>query len=224
MKWKVPLDKQYLPESGSIKITVQKNKILELHEPKQGKELFVTLLLEDKARVVYVTGSLKNIQLEVTLGQQAQFEQTFSSVVEEQRKQVFILDGKQASVEVYGSYLLTKNKSNFEVVQLHKASQTSSSVELKTVLDGTADFEYRGIIKIEQSASGSSAHQENKNLVVSSQAKALSIPSLEALNDDVQCGHGSAVSYINQEHLFYLASRGIMHNAAKKMIIQGFIQ
>lgn len=217
------MDKQYLPKSGSITITVQKNTTLELHEPKKGQELFVTLLLEDKARVVYVTGSLKNIQLEVTLGEQAQFEQTFSSVVEEQRKQVFILDGKKASVEVAGSYLLTKNKSNFEVLQLHKAPQTASSVELKTVLDDTADFEYRGMIKIEQSAAGSSAHQENKNLVVSNQAKALSIPSLEVLNNDVQCGHGSAVSYINHEHLFYLESRGIVHDVAKKMIIQGFI-
>ena len=223
MRWKAPLDKQYLPESGSLTITVQSNKTLELHEPKQSQELSVKLILEKKAHVVYITGSLKNINLEVTLDEQAQFEQTFASSVEEQRKQIFSLEGKQASVTVCGSYLLRKNKSNFEVLQLHKAPQTSSSVELKTVLDGTADFEYRGTIKIEQSAPGSSAHQENKNLVVSSQAKALSIPSLEALNNDVQCGHGSAVSYINQEHLFYLASRGIAHDVAKKMIIQGFI-
>lgn len=212
-----------MPKSGFITITVSANRMLELHEPEKGQELSVKVILKHKARVVYITGSLKNIQLEVTLGEQAQFEQEFSSTVEEQRKQVFILDGKQASVKVSGSYLLTENKSRFEVLQLHKSPQTTSFVELKTVLDGTADFEYRGMIKIEQAAAGSSAHQENKNLIVSDQAKALSIPSLEALNDDVQCGHGSAVSYINQDHLFYLSSRGIVHDVAKKMIIQGFI-
>ena len=134
-----------------------------------------------------------------------------------------MLAGQKSKVDVVGSYLLIDKISTFDVLQLHTAPKTTSSVELKTVLDGTAQFEYRGNIKIEQSAPGSSAHQENKNLVVSSQAKALSIPSLEALNDDVQCGHGSAVSYINEDHLFYLASRGIAQHVAKKMIIDGFI-
>ena len=223
-KWKVPLDKQYLPKSGFVTITVPANRIVQIHEPKDGQELTVKIIVKPQARVNYITGSLKNVQLEVTLKEQAQFEQTFSSVRQEQRKQVFILDGKGASVQVCGSYILKEKLCSFNVLQLHKAPQATSFVELKTVLDGTAQFDYKGLITIEQSAFGSNAHQENKNLIISDQAKALSIPSLEAYNNDVQCGHGTAVSYINKDHLFYLASRGIEHVVAKKMIVQGFIQ
>ncbi len=217
------MDKQYLPKSGFITITVPANRMLELHEPKDGDELSVKIILKPNAQVVYVTGSLKKVQLEVVLAERARFEQTFSATQQEQRKQSFILEGKQSSVQMLGSYLLQKEMSTFDVLQLHKAPQTTSSVEVKTVLDGTAQFEYKGMIKIDQSAPGSTAHQENKNLIISDQAKALSVPSLEALNNDVQCGHGSAISYIDQDHLFYLASRGIAHAAAKKMIVKGFI-
>lgn len=212
-----------MPKSGFITITVPANRMLELHEPKDGDELSVKIILKPNAQVVYVTGSLKKVQLEVVLAERARFEQTFSATQQEQRKQSFILEGKQSSVQMLGSYLLQKEMSTFDVLQLHKAPQTTSSVEVKTVLDGTAQFEYKGMIKIDQSAPGSTAHQENKNLIISDQAKALSVPSLEALNNDVQCGHGSAISYIDQDHLFYLASRGIAHAAAKKMIVKGFI-
>lgn len=217
------MDKQYLPKSGFITIIVSPNRSLELHEPKDGNELSVKIILKTNAQMLYVTGAFKNIQIEVVLAEQARFEQTFSSVFSEQRKQSFILEGKQSSVRVFGSYFLQKNISTFEVLQLHKAPQSTSSVELKTVLDGTAHFEYKGMIKIEQPASDSNAHQENKNLIVSDQAKALSLPSLEALNHNVQCGHGSAISYINQDHLFYLASRGVTQMRAKKIIINGFL-
>lgn len=222
-KWRVPLDKQLLPVSGILSITVQKNTVLELHEPCNGKHLEVALRVQEGAQVVYITGSVQDLSLQVTLDARACFTQLFSSKQIEKRKQSFVLAGEKSKVEVVGSYLLIDGVSTFDVVQLHVAQNTLSNVNIKTVLDGTAQFEYRGTIRIEQSAQGSHAHQENKNLIVSNNAKALSIPSLEALNNDVKCGHGSAISYINEDHLFYLASRGIEHTVAKKMIIQGFI-
>jgi Fe-S cluster assembly scaffold protein SufB len=218
------LDKQVLPSSGSINITVKENTKIKLYEPEQGANLEVIVHIHKGAQVEYITGSMQNINLHITLDEYALFTQKFSSNKVENRKQVFILSGQKSQVDVSGSYLLDAGIGMFDVVQLHSAPRATSTVEVKTVLDGKAQFEYRGNIKIEQSAPGSSAHQENKNLVVSSQAKALSIPSLEALNDDVQCGHGSAVSYINQEHLFYLSSRGIEYAIAKKIIIKGFLE
>lgn len=223
MRWRDPLDKQLLPVLGFIKIVVRKNTILELYEPQDGQQLEINLHIQEGAQVEYIVGYVQDISLHVVLDKSAKFTQVFSSKKIEKRKQTFVLSGQKSSINVVGSYLLINGVGMFDVVQLHSAPHTKSIVEIKTVLDGTASFEYRGNIKIEQTAPGSSAHQENKNLVVSQQAKALSIPSLEALNDDVQCGHGSAISYINEDHLFYLASRGIEYAVAKKMIIQGFI-
>ena len=159
MKWKGPLDKQYLPKSGVVRITVQKNKTVTLHEPKEGNNLFVKLILKESARVLYVTGSIQTLYLHVTLCDKAHFEQNFSSQNSEHRKQVFILDGKKSQVQVSGSYALTQDKSYFEVVQLHTQSYASSSIAIKTVLDGTAQFEYRGTIKIEQQSHQTQAHQ-----------------------------------------------------------------
>lgn len=224
MKWKAPLDKKFLPNSGKCSITVSQDSVLEIYEPQQGSTLSVELFLQKGARVIYHTGHVQELSFTVTLAAQAFFEQNFSSKHAEKRKQLFLLSGKDAQVTVSGSYLLSGHAfATFEVMQLHKAPNTVSAVMLKAVLDDKAKFEYRGTITIEPEAQGSKAHQTNKNLIVSSHAQALSIPVLEALADDVQCGHGSAVSYVQEDHLFYLASHGIAQEQAKKMIIQGFL-
>lgn len=218
------MDKHLLPIAGHFTLTVPQDTVLELHEPQQGSTLLVELFLQEGARVIYHTGHVQELFLKVTLTAHAIFDQTFSSKHAEKRKQLFVLFGNGAQVTVTGSYLLAHNTlATFDVLQLHKAPNAVSDVTVKTVLDGKAQFEYRGTITIEPEGQGSQAHQENKNLIVSSQAQALSIPVLEALADDVQCGHGSAVSYVQEDHLFYLASRGIAPKQAKKMIIQGFL-
>lgn len=225
MKWKAPLDKKFLPNVGHVTYTVPQDSVLEIYEPQQGTMLSVELFLQEGARVIYHTGHVQELSLTVTLAEQAFFEQTFSSKYAEKRKQFFMLLGKHSQVTVSGSYLLSAHAlAIFEVIQLHKALNTISTVMLKTVLDDKAKFEYRGTITLKPEAQGSKAHQTNKNLIVSSHAQALSIPVLEALADDVQCGHGSAVSYVQEDHLFYLASRGIVQEQAKKMIVLGFLR
>lgn len=224
MKWKALLDKQFLPCVGKYVITVPQDAVLELHEPEHGENLSVELFLQEGARVVYHTGYVKELSLKVVLAAQSTFEQVFLSKHAEKRKQCFVLSGKQAHVQVTGSYALEQDiLATFEVIQLHKSPHTVSNVTIKTVLQGKAQFHYHGTITIEQEAQGSKAHQENKNLIVSEHAQARSIPVLEVLADDVQCGHGSAISYVQEDHLFYLVSRGVSQEQAKKMIIIGFL-
>lgn len=69
-----------------------------------------------------------------------------------------------------------------------------------------------------------SAYQSNRNLILSPQAEANSIPGLEILADRVQCSHGSATSSISPEEIFYLLSRGIPEQTARSMIAQGFLK
>ena len=219
------MDKQFLPLSGSLYVFVKKNNILQLYEPHDGKQLELFLILEEGAQVEYISGHFETLDLRVTLHERALFTQKFLCKNAEKRNQTFVLAGKQAQVLVRGAYHFTKDSCGFfTVIQLHTAPYTKSLVEIKTVLDGKARFEYHGKIRIEPTACNSNAHQENKNIILSQEAKALSIPSLEALTNDVQCGHGSAISYISEDHLFYLASRGITRSQATEMIIQGFLQ
>ena len=59
--------------------------------------------------------------------------------------------------------------------------------------------------------------------MLSDQSKFLAKPELEIYADDVKCSHGSSSGSIDQESIFYLRSRGISEQEAKKMMIEGFL-
>ena len=224
MKWRVQLDNIYIPSSGDITIEIPKNTAVTIYEPKKSISLSVSLHIKKNSSVKYVTGHANSIVITVILEENSSFIQTFVQYNAEKREQRFDLQGKKSSIMIKGSYALSKDsKTYFTVLQRHQAPDTISSTEIKSVLDDKAQLDYRGTIVVEENACHSKAHQQNKNLIVSSHAQAFSLPILEALTNDIQCGHGSATSYINDNHLFYLASRGINTEQAKKMIIHGFI-
>jgi hypothetical protein len=68
----------------------------------------------------------------------------------------------------------------------------------------------------------SSGHQEMRHLLLSPDAKAFSLPSLEIETDDVRCGHAATMSAPDPEQLFFLRSRGLSEPAAISLIAQGF--
>ena len=66
------------------------------------------------------------------------------------------------------------------------------------------------------------AFQTNRNLVLTEGADARSVPNLEIEADDVKCSHASAVGPIDEEQLYYLASRGVPPEEAERLIVLGF--
>ena len=109
------------------------------------------------------------------------------------------------------------------VEQIHHASDTTSTIEIHAVLDDKSSLDYQGTITVEKTAVRSKAFQTQKNLVISPQAHVISIPNLQVLTHEVQCGHGSAVSHLNDDHLFYLQSRGLSYDTARQLIVLGFL-
>jgi Fe-S cluster assembly protein SufD len=67
-------------------------------------------------------------------------------------------------------------------------------------------------------------YQANRNMILSDDARADSIPGLEIQNDDVRCTHGSTVGKVDPEQLFYLQARGIPLEEAKRLIVYGFFE
>jgi Fe-S cluster assembly protein SufD len=131
--------------------------------------------------------------------------------------------GERASACVQGAYVLAGDQQlELSCVQLHQAPNAESNLVLKGALAGKAHATYTGTIRIEQCASGSNASQENKNILLSEHARALSVPNLEALTNDVRCAHGSAVGQLDAEQIWYMQTRGIPHAQAKKLLLQGF--
>jgi Fe-S cluster assembly protein SufD len=133
------------------------------------------------------------------------------------------LVGQGASAELKGIYLASGEQFfDFHTLQDHQVGNTTSDLLFKGALQDVARTVYAGLIRIEKGAARSDAYQANRNLVLSDHAKATSIPMLEIDNNDVRCTHGATVGPVDQNHLFYLRSRGIPETTAKRMIVQGF--
>ena len=94
----------------------------------------------------------------------------------------------------------------------------------KNVLQDESKSIFSGLIRVDADAQQTNALQTNRNLLLSKQAKADSLPGLEILANDVKCTHGATTSRINQEELFYLLSRGIAKKNAESLISLGFLE
>ena len=83
---------------------------------------------------------------------------------------------------------------------------------------------WRGMIRVEEDAQKTNAYQENRNLLLSDEAHADSIPGLEIMANDVRCTHGATLGRIDREELFYLMARGLSRAEAERLIVRGFFQ
>ncbi len=136
----------------------------------------------------------------------------------------FILLGKYAQAHAICSCLGTGTSNyTFTTVQEHKAPQTTSTLVIKGVLNDQAKLKSNALIKVYKGCNAVNASQINKNLLLSTGARAISIPKLEIETDDVQCRHDATMSKPNQEQLFYLQSRGISQAQAQKDLVTAFL-
>jgi Fe-S cluster assembly protein SufD len=106
--------------------------------------------------------------------------------------------------------------------QNHLAPNTTSDLLFKGALKGKSRSVWQGMIYVAPGAQKTDGYQANRNLVLSDQARADSIPGLEILADDVRCTHGATVGKLEKEPLFYLKSRGIPQAEAEKLVVEGF--
>ncbi|HJR92357.1 MAG TPA: Fe-S cluster assembly protein SufD [Acidimicrobiia bacterium] len=133
------------------------------------------------------------------------------------------LEGAGSSAEVVGLYFGEGHQTlDYRMVINHVGRNTSSDVFLKGAVEDHAQSVFTGLLRIEKDALRSSAFETNRNLVLSENAKAHSVPNLEILCDDVVCGHGSSVGPLEEEHLYYLQSRGLSRERAERLLIRGF--
>lgn len=138
---------------------------------------------------------------------------------------VCLLTGDSANVRLLSANHLKENKAlDQRTYQKHLYRGASSNLLYVNVLDDETASIFSGMILVADGAHDTSAYQSNRNLILSPRAEANSIPGLEILADRVQCSHGSATSSISPEEIFYLLSRGIPEQTARKMIAQGFLK
>jgi Fe-S cluster assembly protein SufD len=133
------------------------------------------------------------------------------------------LAGEGAQGRMSGFYFTDGNQHlDHDTQQNHLAPHTTSDLLFKGALKGSSRSVWQGMIYVAPGAQKTDGYQANRNLVLSDQARADSIPGLEILADDVRCTHGATVGKLEQEPLFYIKSRGVPQAEAEKLVVEGF--
>jgi Fe-S cluster assembly protein SufD len=109
-------------------------------------------------------------------------------------------------------------------LQIHQAPNTKSDLLYKNALRDQAKTIFSGLIVVDPDAQKTDAYQSNRNLMLSEEAEANSLPGLEIQANDVRCTHGATSSRIDPDQEFYLQSRGIAKEAADELLTFGFFE
>lgn len=109
-------------------------------------------------------------------------------------------------------------------LQIHQAPNTKSDLLYKNALLDKAKTIFSGLIVVDPDAQKTDAYQSNRNLMLSDDAEANSLPGLEIQANDVRCTHGATSSRIDPEQEFYLQSRGIAKAQADELLTFGFFE
>ncbi|MCL2039041.1 MAG: SufD family Fe-S cluster assembly protein [Bacteroidetes bacterium] len=133
------------------------------------------------------------------------------------------LEGDNATLN--DTYFILSN--NDKVVDLnttiqHKALNTKSNQLVKVVANDNSKMYFDGKIIIKENAEQSSATQNSKAILLSDNAQVQFQPQLEIYNDDIKATHGSAIGNLDSDLLFYLKTRCIDEDTAKKLLLVAF--
>ena len=106
--------------------------------------------------------------------------------------------------------------------QDHFAPRATSDLLYHNALADSSRTIFAGLIKVEEHAHETDAYQKVRNLMLSDEAEANSMPGLEILADNVRCTHGATSGELNEDELFYMMARGIAPKQAAQLIVRGF--
>lgn len=133
--------------------------------------------------------------------------------------------GEGADAKISGSYLLSgKQHADTRLIVDHCVPNCTSREIFKCVMDQNARGVFQGKVVVERDAQKTDGKQSSHALLLSPTAEFDAKPELEIYADDVVCGHGATSGDIDEDHLFYLRSRGIPEAEAKSILIAAFVE
>lgn len=159
--------------------------------------------VEDGARldfhILNIGGKLGRVTLDVTLGEGAHFE--------------------------LGGAILGSGTQTLEIVTTvrHAKPNASSNQTVRSILSQRATGSFLGGVKVARHAQKTDAEQSVKAMLLDRTATANAKPELEIFADDVKCAHGATVGELDKGALFYMESRGMEPELAKRLLLSAFI-
>jgi len=135
----------------------------------------------------------------------------------------FYMNGKNCDTLLYGLYI-TEGKNHVDNhTRVDHAMPNCQSNELyKGIMKDKSTAVFNGKIMVHLDAQKTNAYQRNQNILLDPEATINTKPQLEIFADDVKCTHGATVGQLDEEPMFYLRSRGIPEDVARKMLLNAF--
>jgi Fe-S cluster assembly protein SufD len=136
-----------------------------------------------------------------------------------------LLQGEGAECHLNGLDVLKDSTEVYHhTVMEHWVPNCVSDQYYKGILDNTAKSEFNGLVFVAKGADGTDSQQLNKNLMLSEEARVWTRPQLQINADDVKCAHGATVGQLEEDQLFYFASRGLDRELAQALLTFGFAE
>jgi len=204
--------------------------IIEEHTAEKGSILSETFIIGENSTVNYArktkTQDETIIQRQFILGKDSKLIKSDSwSQGKIYSNTKIILHGDGSESKDYSFLIGTKNENyNINYWAIHRGKNTKSHCIFKSAMKDQSKNTFEGMIKIEETAEKTNALLECHGMLLGEQATNNQIPSLEIKNDDVKATHSATIAHISEEELFYLQSRGIEKEQAKKIIVKSFLE
>jgi Fe-S cluster assembly protein SufB/Fe-S cluster assembly protein SufD len=148
----------------------------------------------------------------------------FGSLLSRYRTNYF-LDGQGASAQD-AEVVFGHNEQSFDLSAnlIHRKSSTEGQVVQRSVLKNKSKSLFKGMIKILEGASQSKSFLSGRSILLDKDAKSDAIPGLEILTNDVKATHSASVAQVDEEQIFYLATRCLNRQEAERIIVEGFLE
>ena len=135
----------------------------------------------------------------------------------------FYMNGKNCDTLLYGLYITEGSNHVDNHTRVDHAMPNCHSNELyKGIMKDKSTAVFNGKIMVHLDAQKTNAYQRNQNILLDPEATINTKPQLEIFADDVKCTHGATVGQLDEEPMFYLRSRGIPEDVARKMLLNAF--
>lgn len=134
-----------------------------------------------------------------------------------------VLAGAGATADLSGLFFgVGEQVLDQQINVVHAAPDCTSRQTFRGVLDDRSTGVFNGGIDVRPGADGTDAEQSNDNLLLSNYAEVNTQPRLEILADEVACKHGATVGQLDETALYYMRTRGLRADEARRLLINGF--
>lgn len=132
--------------------------------------------------------------------------------------------GEYANTELSGMVIAggERHVDNYSNVS-HNSPHSKSNQLFKYLVDDRATCAFEGGITVSNNAPFTEGYQSNRNILASEDARMYSKPQLLIYNDEVKCSHGAATGQLDEKQLFYMQTRGIPVETARRLLMQAFM-